>query len=107
MNNDGGKIWEKSKVLDWSALLTFTPTETGTYTFRTNYDGETCIDTYLYVVDPNTTNACYYDDDSAGDLQALIEMDLVAIRTYFIVVSTFNITSIDGILSLKISNTAW
>lgn len=92
--------------LNKTRVLTFTPTETGTYTFRTNYDGETCIDTYLYVVDPNTTNACYYDDDSAGDLQALIEMDLVANRTYFIVVSTFNITSIDGILSLKISKTA-
>lgn len=86
--------------------MTFTPTESGTYKFTTNYDGDTRIDTYLYVIDPNSTNSYLYNDDGAGDLQATLSTNLVAGRTYFIIVSTYNITTTSGDLTLNITKTS-
>lgn len=98
----GGVTFIFSSSLNTTRVITFTPTESGTYTFKTGYEDETRVDTYLYVVDPYTTNSCLYNDDDAGDLQALITMDLVAGRTYFMVVSTYNITSTTGRLSVSV-----
>ncbi len=102
----GGVTFIFSSSLNTTRVITFTPTESGTYTFKTGYEDETRVDTYLYVVDPYTTNSCLYNDDGAGDLQALITMDLVAGRTYFMVVSTYNITSTTGRLSVSVNKTS-
>ena len=47
----------------------------------------------------------YYSDRRiiADNLQALVTMDLVAGKTYFIIVSTYNITTTSGVLNLSIS----
>ncbi len=92
--------------LNTTRVMTFTPTESGTYKFTTNYDGDTRIDTYLYVIDPNSTNSYLYNDDGAGDLQATLSTNLVAGRTYFIIVSTYNITTTSGDLTLNITKTS-
>ena len=100
--NSTGVTFYFPATLNTTRVLTFTPTESGTYKFQTNYVFGSRVDTYLYVVDPTTTYQCLYDDDNAGDLQALITTDLVAGRTYFIVASTYNITTTSGSLSLDI-----
>lgn len=41
--------------------------------------------TYLYLVDPYSTNLCMYNDDGGGNLQAKITENLIAGRRYFIV----------------------
>ena len=92
--------------LNTTRVMTFTPTESGTYKFTTNYDGDTRIDTYLYVIDPKSTNSYLYNDDGAGDLQATLSTNLVAGRTYFIIVSTYNITTTSGDLTLNITKTS-
>jgi len=84
-------------------VITYTPTESGKYKFETNYVGNNRIDTYLYLIDPYSTDECLYNDDGAGDLQALITDTLVANRTYFIVVSTYNIATRKGLISLSVS----
>ena len=66
------------------------------------YAGETKLDTYLYLIDPSTTNVCLYNDDGAGNLQASITSNLIANKTYFIVVSTYDITSQKGTIRLDI-----
>lgn len=60
------------------------------------------IDGYLYLIDPESLNDCIFDDDSAGNLQALIEEYLEANKTYFLVVSTYNIAVQSGNLQLSI-----
>lgn len=82
--------------------IIYTPTESGTYTFKTSYVGDTRIDTYLYIVDPKSTNACLFNDDGAGDLQALITTEMVAGRTYFLVVSPYNLSITDKRIRLSI-----
>ena len=89
--------------LNTTQVITFTPTETGTYTIKTLYAGETKLDTYLYLIDPYSTNVCLYNDDGAGNLQASITSNLIANRTYFIVVSTYNIVAQKGTIRLDIS----
>ena len=91
-----------STALNSTKVLTFTPTESGEYEFTTNYVQEPRIDTFLYLIDPVSTDACLFDDDYAGNLQALISTELVEGRTYFIVVSTYDITNESGLLSLTI-----
>ena len=99
-------IYGFSSSLNTTRIITFTPKESGTYTFKTNYSGDTQIDTCLYVVDPYTTTACLYNDDGAGDLQALITMDLIAGRPYFIVISTYDITIVSGSIGLMVNKTS-
>lgn len=95
-----------SSSLNTTRVITFTPKESGTYKFKTCYIGDTRIDTYLYLVNPYSTDACLFNDDGAGDLQALITTDLVEGRTYFIVVSTYIITTSSGRLSISINKTS-
>lgn len=66
------------------------------------YAGETKLDSYLYFIDPSTTSLCLYNDDGAGNLQASITSNLIANKTYFIVVSTYDITSQKGTIRLDI-----
>lgn len=94
-----------STTLNTTRVMTFTPTTSGTYKFTTNYSGDTRLDTCLYVIVPNSTNAYLYNDDGAGDLQATIPTELAAGETYFIIVSTYNITANSGPLKLTITKT--
>lgn len=91
-----------STALNTTMAITYTPTESGTYKFTTGYQGDTKIDTYLYVIDPYSTSNCLYNDDSAGDLQASLTTELEAGRTYFIIVSAYNITTTSGSMMLNI-----
>ncbi|MDE5553319.1 MAG: hypothetical protein K2I67_02120 [Malacoplasma sp.] len=91
-------------VLSYSTRpIIFTPSEFGIYTLKTGYLGDTRVDTYLYFVDPTITDECLFNDDGAGDLQALITTELVADRTYFLVVSPYHLSSTDVDLSLTIT----
>ena len=95
--------WSFATALDKTYIKAFTPSESGTYTFRTDYPGSTFIDTCVYVIDTFTNSAYLYDDDSAGDLQALISTNLVAGRTYLVIVSPYNIHTTSGSIMLYIS----
>ncbi len=88
--------------LNATYVMTFTPTETGTYSFNTNYTS-TLLDAYLYVIDPEIASACLSDDDSGGSYQALITTELFQGVDYFIVISTYNIETTAGGLSLTIT----
>ena len=68
-----------------TTVMTFIPSQSGTYTLNLNFVGDTRIDTYLYLVDPYSTNLCMYNDDGGGNLQAKITANLIAGRRYFIV----------------------
>jgi len=98
MATNPGFSW--TSALNTTKVICFTPESSGTYTLQTSSSDN--IDTYLYLVDPTVTDACLYDDDSAGNLQALITTDLVANRRYFIVVSAYNIVYNSGGMNLHI-----
>lgn len=95
-------VFSFTTSLNTTCILTYTPPKSGVYEFKTGYYGDTLIDTCLYVIDPYVTSKCYYNDDGAGDLQAKLSIDLIEGRTYFIVVSTYDIVSTKGNLGLSI-----
>lgn len=104
LNSEGKSItYFFPTYLNTTRVITFTPTESGTYKFTTNYDEETRIDTYLYFVDPSTVEPCLYNDDGAGDLQATLSAELEVGKTYFIIVSPYNITTTSGSLTLNVT----
>lgn len=92
-----------STNLNATKVYAFTPTESGTFIFKTTKYGNSYVDTYLYVVDTESAIKCQYNDDTGGNLQASITKDLIGGRTYFIVVSTYNITNTTGQFYLDIS----
>ncbi len=94
-------VYEFETSINTTRILTFTPTVSGEYTFEAGYVG-TRIDTYLYIIDPQSTNQYLYNDDAGGDLQAKITTNLISGRRYFIVISPFNITNTSGTLTLDI-----
>ncbi len=93
--------------LNSTFVFTFTPPTTGTYKIQTNYTGNTLIDTCLYVVDPCSTqrSGYYYDNSSAGNYQALLELNLIANRPYLIIVSTYDISTMSGPISVTFTQT--
>ena len=95
-------VFSFTTSLNTTCILTYTPPKSGVYEFKTGYYGDTLIDTCLYVIDPYVTSKCYYNDDGAEDLQAKLSIDLIEGRTYFIVVSTYDIVSTKGNLGLSI-----
>lgn len=98
LQNNMGFEW--TAKLNTTKVICLTPTYSGRYvlhTFSTDY-----LDGYLYFIDPATTNECIFDDDGYGDLQARIEVDLIADKRYFIVISTYNITMASGNLRLLV-----
>ena len=74
----------------YSQVVTLTPQTSGTFKIEL----ESVFDNYLYVIDPTTSSANVndidYNDDGAGDYNALITRDLVAGRRYFIVYCQYN-----------------
>lgn len=87
--------------LNTTRIICYTPNTSGTYKFTTYSSDD--IDTYLYFIDPSSTNACLYNDDGAGNYHALIQTDLIADRRYFLIVSAFDITTKSGAMRLYIS----
>ncbi len=86
--------------LNTTRVICYTPGTTGTYRFTTQ--SADSIDTYLYFIDPNSAEACLYNDDGAGNLQAQIDVDLVAGKKYLLIVSAYNITEKSGSMGLNI-----
>lgn len=73
-----------------TTVLTFTPSDTGSYTFTIDSD----FDTYIYVINPRSSEAVirngdYNDDDGEGQ-NPLLTKRLEAGVSYFIVVSAYN-----------------
>ena len=86
--------------LNTTKVICFIPETSGTYSFTTRSGNG--IDTYLYVIDPEVTTSCLFDDDSAGELQATLTTQLDRGKRYFIVVSSYTITSQSGGMGLGI-----
>ena len=65
----------------------------GEYMFYTEKpsSAESTTDMYLYLIDPTSTTAALYDDDSAGNLQAKISTTLKPGIEYLLITTTFNI----------------
>ena len=72
-------------------VITFRPEAQGEYEFATRYNGDTRVDTCLYLIDPSSTETFYFNDDGGGDLQAFLSVEMVR-KPYYIVISTYNIT---------------
>lgn len=89
-----------TSTLNTTQVICYTPGTSGTYRFTTN--SADSIDTYLYFIDPTSTEACLYNDDGAGSLQAKIDVDLIAGRRYLLIVSAFSITTKSGSMGLSI-----
>lgn len=85
-----------------TSIMTFTPTQGGTYTFDLKYVGDTQVDTYLYLIDPYSTAVCLYDDDSGENSQARITATLVANRRYFLVASPYVLSTTEKFLLLDV-----
>lgn len=100
-------LFEINSTPNATTILTFKPSVSGTYTFRTGYQGTSQVDTYLYLIDPDGTVPYKFDDDSAGDLQAFITMNLIAYKPYFIIISpkTLSAARCELFLSINKLNT--
>lgn len=86
--------------LNTTLPICYIPETNGAYQFNTlSYDN---IDTCLYIIDPESTNMCLFDDDSFEGLQALIQTDLVDYRRYFIILSAYDITTRSGNMGINI-----
>lgn len=89
------------------ALLCYNAKASKTVTFTMNAS----FDTYLYVIDPRSTDlissnanaASVYNDDGAGNLQAKITKTLDANVPYLIIASAFNPSSQSGSYTLSFS----
>jgi hypothetical protein len=71
---------------------------TGKYSSSYSY-----IDMYLYLIDPSSMRAYWYNDDSGGNLQAKIDAYLVSGMTYMVIMSTYSITTQSGFFSLNVT----
>ncbi len=99
LNSDKPSCGYTSK-LNTTKAICFTPVTNGTFKINTLMTDD--IDTFLYFIDPTSTDSCLYDDDSAGNYQALIQTDLVANKRYFLIVCANDITAISGLIRLRI-----
>ena len=74
----------------YSKAITFTPPESGNYTFELT--GE--LDTYIYIIDPRSTEMLEfgvdYDDNSGVDDNAKLTISLDANVPYLVVYSTYD-----------------
>lgn len=78
----------------------FTSTISGTYTIRTI--GTNGLDTYLYIIDPNSLDDCLFDDDSGGNYGALLTIPVTAGVRMLAIISTWNITTQSGHIDFEI-----
>ncbi len=83
-------------------IETFIPKVDGRYEFRTGFVGSTHINTYFYLIDPEKTIPCWYDDDNGGDAQALLRVTLKANKRYLMIISNYSAASNTPSLTLNI-----
>lgn len=95
-------VHDFTSTLKTTEVLTYTPTKTGNHTFKTHYNTSSRIDTCMYLIDPYEDTVCIFDDDSGGDLQAQISKDLIAGRTYFIIVAPYHFATVSGNIGILI-----
>ena len=93
------------------ALFRYQFTSPGTATFRMSSN----VDTYLYIIDPTTTTPIVqfsatnmdcdnlYDDDTYGNLQALLSKKVQAGKEYLVIISFFNPSTMSGDFSITSS----
>ena len=98
--------WSTSLELNHSGVITFTPPETGDYTFETISD----LDTVLYVLDPRSPNAVVrfvdYNDNGGADLNAKLTKTLEAGISYFVIYCGHDVEDANNIGDLILSITA-
>lgn len=70
-----------------------TPPTTGTYMFETVSVGDPRLDMYLYIIDPRSTAPSYQDDDSGGNLQAKLSVEMEAGIPYLMIITRYNPTA--------------
>jgi len=90
---------------DYTKLLVYRPSSAGSYTFTIESD----FDTYIYVIDPRSTeliaSGINYDDDSGTNLNPLLTTNLDARISYLVIFSAYNPNSLTSTknLTLKIN----
>lgn len=85
------KCIEVTKHANAVEILVVVPYYSGTYEFETAYP-EVYADTMMYIVDPTTgTKAALVGDDETDDDQAIVMMNLVAGRPYYIILTSYNV----------------
>ena len=97
--------WQSYSQLNHVQVLTFTASETGTYKFEITSE----FDTFLYVIDPRSSDELIqyidFDDDSAEGINAQISRTIDAGIPYLIIISGYNIEDEGhtGLLTLSIN----
>ena len=100
-----GYTWNTFAVLNYTRVITFTAPYEDDYTFEISSD----FDTYLYVIDPRSTefiiSGTDYNDDSGDAMNAKLSRMLEIDVPYFVIYSGFNLAndSYTGDLTLNIS----
>ena len=94
-------VYDFVAVQNTTQVMTFTPSENGTYVFEMQSMASSVLDTYLYVFDAFST-LVYQDDNSGGNLQAKVSVSLARDKRYFIIASTKYIDEQTGQLRLNV-----
>ena len=85
--------WYSYAQNNYTRVITFTPTTTGTYTIEL----ESVFDNYLYVIDPRSSEKIVsnvdYNDDGGGNGQAKITRTLEKNVPYLIIYSQWNLSA--------------
>lgn len=85
--------WDAYCELNYTSIITFTPSKTGLYTFAITSE----VDTYLYVIDPRSSDLIAfgtdYDDDSGSGTDPLLTRTLEAGIPYLVIYSGYNIAN--------------
>ena len=107
----GINTWGWSLSINRVALFRYKFSESGDVTFTMLASG----DTYLYVIDPASTDPIVrytgsnsgakslYDDDSAGNFQAEITKNVTANKEYLVLISFFNPSYMSGEFKIQTS----
>ena len=95
-----GAAWSFDLYYDTTYVLTFTPSTSGTYRIKTTPFDD--IDVVVYVADATSTTACHCDDNGSTSQVSNFTMNLVAGKTYFVVVSASDITAEEGFVDFSI-----
>ena len=100
-----GYTWETFAVKNYTRVITFTAPYADDYTFEISSD----FDTYLYVIDPRSTefivSGTDYNDDAGESLNAMLSRELETNVPYLVIYSGFNLSNDNhtGDLTLDIS----
>lgn len=89
-----GYTWSTYLEPNYTKAITFTPPSSGDYTFEITSN----LDTYIYVIDPRSTEWIIidvnYNDDAGEGNNAKLTTALEANVPYLVIYSTYNLTSL-------------